>query len=139
MLSLEGEKLHVSQLIEAMREAQSATGVAVEYFRALGHPTANRYSLQLELRDAAAPDDALVRLGRAVDEGLCRLNIEYEQKRESGRLHPPLIQVMADGWSSRRLAAKMASAVRDVQYKDALLALAGDDADESEVRRELAL
>ncbi len=139
MLSLEGEKLHVSQLIEAMREAQSSTGVAVEYFRALGHPTANRYSLQLELRDAAAPDDALVRLGRAVDEGLSRLNIEYEQKRESGRLHPLLIQVMADGWSSRRLAAKMANAVRDVQYKDALLALAGDDADESEVRRELAL
>lgn len=139
MLSLEGEKLHVGQIIEAMRGAQAATGVPVEYFRVLGHPADNRYSLQLELRDAAAPEDAIIRLGRAIDEGLSRLNIEYEQKRGSGRLHTPLIQVMAAGWSSRRLAAKMASAVRDVQYKDALLALAGDDEDESEVRRELTL
>ena len=139
MLNLEGEKLHVGQLIEAMREAQASTGVAVEYFRALGHPTDNRYSLQLELRDAAAPEEAVIRLGRAVDEGLSRLNVEYEQKRGSGRLHPPLLQLMADGWSSRRLAAKMANAVRDIQYKDALLALAGDDADETEVRRELSL
>ncbi len=139
MLSLEGEKLHVGQLIEAMRGAQAATGVTVEYFRALGYPADNRYSLQLELQDAAAPEDAIVRLGRAIDEGLSRLNVEYEQKRGSGRLHAPLLQVMAAGWSSRRLAAKMASAVRDVQYKDALLALAGDDSDESEVRRELTI
>ncbi len=139
MLSLEGEKLHVGQLIEAMRGAQAATGMTVEYFRALGHPADNRYSLQLELRDAAESEDAIIRLGRAIDEGLSRLNIEYEQKRGSGRLHPPLLQVMAAGWSSRRLAAKMASAVRDVQYKDALLALAGDDTDESEVRRELTI
>lgn len=139
MLSLEGEKLHVGQLIEAMRGAQAATGMTVEYFRALGHPADNRYSLQLELQDASAPQDAIIRLGRAIDEGLSRLNIEYEQKRGSGRLHPPLLQVMAAGWSSRRLAAKMASAVRDVQYKDALLALAGDDTDESEVRRELTI
>ena len=139
MLSLEGEKLHVGQLVEAMREAQADTGVAVEYFRALGHPADNRYSLQLELRNAAAPDDAVIRLGQAIDEGLSRLNIEYEQKRGSGRLHAPLLQVMAAGWSSRRLAAKMATAVRDVQYKDALLALAGDDADESEVERALTL
>ena len=139
MLSLEGEKLHVGQIIEAMRGAQAATGVTVEYFRVLGRPADNRYSLQLELRDAAAPEDAIIRLGRSIDEGLSRLNIEYEQKRGSGRLHAPLLQIMETGWSSRRLAAKMASAVRDVQYKDALLALAGDDADESEVRRELTL
>lgn len=139
MLNLEGEKLHVGQLIDAMREAQAATGVAVEYFRALGHPADNRYSLQVELRDATVAEDAIIRLGKAVDECLSRLNIEYEQKRGSGRLHPPLLQVMAAGWSSRRLAARMANAVRDVQYKDSLLALAGDDADESEVRRELTL
>ena len=139
MLSLEGEKLHVSQLIDAMRNAQTTTGVAVEYFRFLGHPTENRYSLQLELRDAATPDDALISLGRAVDDALSRLNIEYEQKRGSGRLHPPLLQVMAPGWSSRRLAHKMANAVRDIQYKDSLLALAADDTDESEIARELNL
>lgn len=139
MLSLEGEKLHVGQLIEAMREAQAATGVAVEYFRALGHPAANRYSLQLELQDDAASEEDVIRLGRAIDEGLSRLNIEYEQKRGSGRLHPPLLQIMAEGWSSRRLANKMANAVRDIQYKDALLALAGDDADETEVKQELTL
>ena len=137
MLSLEGEKLHVSQLIDAMREAQTTTGVAVEYFRFLGHPAENRYSLQLELRDEATPDEDVISLGRAVDDALSRLNIEYEQKRGSGRLHPPLLHIMAPGWSSRRLAAKMATAVRDIQYKDNLLALAADDTDESEITREL--
>ena len=137
MLSLEGEKLHVGQVIEAVQAAQESVGVTVEYFRAIGHPESSRYSLQLELRDQETPDDAILRFGRSVDERLSSLNIEYEQKRGSGRLHAPLLQVMAAGWSSRRLAAKMATAVRDVQYKDALLALDSDDSDKSAVVREL--
>ena len=37
------------------------------------------------------------------------------------------------------LPHKMATAVRDIQYKDNLLALAADDTDESEITRELNL
>ena len=140
MLSLEGEKLHVSQLIDAMRNAQTTSGVAVEYFRFLGHPTENRYSLQLELRNEATPDDALISLGRAVDDALSRLNIEYEQKRGSGRLHPPLLHIMA-----HRLVitppcrTKWPPPSATSNTRTTCLALAADDTDESEITRELNL
>ena len=131
MVNLEGEKLHVSQLIQAVSEAQASVGVKVEYYRAVGRAEESRYALQLEFKENPVADEAALRLGRAIDEGLSGLNIEYEQKRKSGRLHAPLIQVMSEGWSSRRVEAKLARAVRDIQFKDELLGLPdGDDAGE---------
>ena len=131
MVNLEGEKLHVSQLIQAVSEAQASVGVKVEYYRAVGRAEESRYTLQLEFKENPVADEAALRLGRAIDEGLSGLNIEYEQKRKSGRLHDPLIQVMSEGWSTRRVEAKLARAVRDIQFKDELLGLPdGDDAGE---------
>ena len=139
MVNLEGEKLHVSQLIQAVEAAQTAEGIGIEYYRAVGHPDASRYNLQLEFTHAPVTDEPVMRLGKAIDDQLASLNIEYEQKRQSGRLHPPLVQVMAQGWSSRRLEAKLARAVRDVQFKDKLLSLPEEDGHEAEVVRELSI
>ena len=41
MVNLEGEKLHVSQLIQAVEAAQTAEGIGIEYYRAVGHPDAS--------------------------------------------------------------------------------------------------
>ena len=121
----------MSQLIQAVSEAQASVGVKVEYYRAVGRAEESRYALQLEFKENPVADEAALRLGRAIDEGLSGLNIEYEQKRKSGRLYAPLIQVMSEGWSSRRVEAKLARAVRDIQFKDELLGLPdGDDAGE---------
>ena len=138
MVNLEGEKLHVSQLIQAVEAAQTSVGISIEYYRAVGHPEASRYNLQLEFTHPQVGDEPVMRLGKAIDDQLANLNIEYEQKRESGRLHPPLVQVMAKGWSSRRLEAKLVRAVRDVQFKDKLLSLPDEDDHEAEVVRELS-
>ena len=131
MVNLEGEKLHVSQLIQAVEEAQASVGVKVEYYRAMGRAEESRYILNIEFKEQPVADEAVIRLGRAIDDGLSALNIEYDQKRKSGRLHAPLVQIMAEGWSSRRVEAKLARAVRDIQFKDELLGLPdGDDAGE---------
>ena len=139
MVNLEGEKLHVSQLIQAVEAAQTSVGIGIEYYRAVGHPETSRYNLQLELKRLPVADESAIRLGRAIDDQLARLNIEYEQKRRSGRLHSPLVQIMAKGWSSRRLEVKLAQAVRDIQFKDNLLGVPDEDDHEAEVIRELTI
>ena len=139
MVNLEGKKLHVSQLIQAVEAAQTSVGIGIKYYRAVGHPETSRYNLQLELKRLPVADESAIRLGRAIDDQLASLNIEYEQKRRSGRLHPPLVQIMAKGWSSRRLEAKLAQAVRDIQFKDNLLGVPDEDDHDAEVIRELTI
>jgi hypothetical protein len=75
--SLTGEKLSESQVIQAVAESLEAVGRTAGFFKMLACPTARRYTLYVE---GGAPD------ARAVDERLCRLNIEYAAKRRSGRL-----------------------------------------------------
>lgn len=139
MVNLEGEKLHVSQLIQAVEAAQASLGIGIDYYRAVGHAETSRYNMQLELTNLPVADEAVIRLGRAIDDRLAELNIEYEQKRRSGRLHSPLVQIMAAGWSSRRIEAKLARAVRDIQFKDQLLGLLDEDDRDAEVIRELSI
>ena len=139
MVNLEGEKLHVSQLIQAVEAAQASLGIGIDYYRAVGHAETSRYNLQLELTNLPVADESAIRLGRAIDDRLAKLNIEYEQKRRSGRLHSPLVQIMAAGWSSRRIEAKLARAVRDIQFKDQLLGLPDEDDRDAEVIRELSI
>ena len=66
------------------------------------------------------------------------MNIEYDQKRGSGRLYPPHVQVMAKGWSAKRIQAKMGRAGRDTQFKDAILGLSDEDDFPSDVIKDLS-
>ena len=138
MVSLTGEKLHVAQLIQAVEKAQLSVGLNVAYFRAVGNAEASRYDLKLELGQEQVPDELVVTLGRAIDEELSKLNIEYEQKRHSARLHAPHVYVMCKGWSAKRLEAKMGRAARDTQFKDVLLGLPDEDDLPSDILKDLS-
>ena len=139
MVNLTGEKLHVGQLIRAVKQGQHAVGLDVEYYRAVGNAEMSRYDLKLELRPEheQVTDDVVIRLVGAIDHELAELNVEYDQKRRSGRLHPPHVHLMSKGWASRRLQAKIQRANRDAQVKDTLLGLPDEDDLPSEVIREL--
>ena len=138
VVSITGEKLHVAQFIQAVEKAQLSVGLKVAYYRAVGNIEASRYDLQLELAQEQVSDQLVVTLGRAIDEELAKLNIEYEQKRRSARLHPPHIHLMSTGWSSRRLQAKMARTTRDTQFKDTLLGLPDEDDLPSDIVKDLS-
>ena len=138
VVSITGEKLHVGQLIQAVERAQLSVGVKVAYYRAVGNVEASRYDLQLEFAHEQVSDQMVVTLGRAIDDELAKLNIEYQQKRRSDRLHPPHIHVMCSGWSSRRLQAKMAQATRDTQFKDILLSLPDEEDLPSDIMKTLS-
>jgi len=139
MVSLTGEKLHLGQLMEAVEEAQSVTGLEVNHYRATGNVEACCYDLKVELVRDPVTDDEMIRFGRAVDDRLSMLNIEYQQKRLSGRLGPLRVQVMVPGWYARRLQNKLARAVRDTQFKDSLLGMPDEEDSPSDVVKELLI
>ena len=138
VVSITGEKLHVDQLIQAVRKSEISVGLKVEYYRAVGNVQESRYDLQLEFAQEDTPDELIVELGRAIDKELANLNIEYREKRRSNRLHPPHIQLMAIGWSARRLQTKMERTTRDTQFKDTLLGLHEEDELPSEIMKHLS-
>jgi hypothetical protein len=97
MTSITGEKVSVTQVIEAVAGAATDVGVGVAHFRALADVPAARYVFQVE--PSAALDEAQGRqLLEAIERRLAGLNLEYEGKRNSQRLHPPELQVMKAGW-----------------------------------------
>ena len=57
----------------------------------------------------------------ALDENLKELNIEYKSKRDSGRLHAPILHVMRGGWYERSRREMAAAGKRVFQAKTEVL------------------
>jgi hypothetical protein len=131
-VSITGEKVHVNQAADAVSAAAAATGLPVWQFRLVPDVGGLRHDLLVEAR----ADVTEVRAGQfaeAFDRRLADLNIEYAAKRRSGRLRPPRIHVMRDGWSERVARAEFARGRREQQFKWVALPSAWDDASRAEV------
>jgi GH3 auxin-responsive promoter len=108
--NMTGEKLSEYQVTQAMQQVLPELGLAVgTYSVAPCWPDDENqppwYGLFLEAGEL--PNGAGDRLARWLDERLCRLNIEYEGKRQSGRLAPLRVEPVAPGfwarWDRQRL------------------------------------
>ncbi|HEX9787444.1 MAG TPA: GH3 auxin-responsive promoter family protein, partial [Candidatus Binatia bacterium] len=128
--NITGEKLHVNQVIQAMAQAQSAAGIAVQYFRACADVERSRYAFSVELDGVMPTDEPLSRMLQELDNCLCRLNVEYAQKRDSRRLAAPVLNVMKPGWFERQANAALQRGARDVQFKAPLLGATPEDSSE---------
>ena len=128
--SITGEKLHVNQLIGAMARAQSTAGVAVQHFRACADVEKSLYVLSVELDGVMPSRQTLVQLLQELDAGLRELNVEYAQKRDSGRLGAPVLCVMKSGWFERKTQTILQPGGRDTQFKAQLLCVTPEDPDE---------
>ena len=116
-LNITGEKLHVNHLLLALGSLGTDLGVRVRQFRAVSSQSDRHYELLLcfeqeppadFLRDAVLP---------AVDGMLRSVNIEYDSKRASGRLAPPVLHVMETAWPEAAQRHDVANGRRDIQYK----------------------
>jgi hypothetical protein len=125
--SITGEKLHVNQVLQAMAQAQSAAGLAVQHFRACADVEKSFYVFAVELAGVMPSRERLLLLLDALDAGLRQLNMEYAQKRESRRLGAPVLYVMKPGWFERKFTANFQ---REVQFKAPLLGTTPEDASE---------
>lgn len=82
--NITGEKLYESQVLMAVREAMAEMGREPRFIMMLADEKERFYRLYVE-GGAGSRSDA-ERLAAAVDERLRELNVEYDAKRESGRL-----------------------------------------------------
>ncbi len=120
MTNITGEKLSVNQVIEAVQYASQATGAAADHFKAEADVASSRYVLRVEFNGLVGPDDELQFL-EAVDKHLKDTNIEYKAKRDSQRLHAPVLHVMREGWYERSRKQYVESGNRAFQVKTQVL------------------
>jgi len=120
--NITGEKLSEHQLINAMSDTIQTHNIAAGGYMALANEEQSRYDIYLEL-DKLEP---LRALSDKLDKQLCTLNVEYNDKRASGRLkHVQMFGLSSDacdvikGWC-------VAQGVREAQYKPTVLAYARD-------------
>ena len=117
MANITGEKMHVNHFIQAVDEVGRRFNLAVEQFRVTPDLINSRYEIYLELERPAPTgmlrDEVLPELDRA----LARLNVEYDQKRQSKRLAAPRLHLMRRGWAEAALRSHVATGKRDTQYK----------------------
>src|SRR6266576_1317430 len=128
--NITGEKLHVNQVIQAMAQAQSAAGIAVQHFRACADIEKSLYTFFVELDGVMPAQERLIQLLQELDASLRALNIEYAEERESRRLGAAVLCVMKSGCFQRKANAALQPGTRDVQLKAQLLSSIPEEASE---------
>jgi hypothetical protein len=136
--SITGEKIAESQVVEAVRHACNLTGLSPHiytltpcwgdppgYTLYVGRVTDDPLSHRLAGKDggtgplvATAGDSGEREFAMALDEDLCRRNVEYGEKRQTGRLQMIRIQELSpDAWKSFTNARQSRAGGSAEQYK----------------------
>lgn len=109
--NITGEKLYEGQVIDAMRELEPLHHAA--FYLLLADESASRYRLYVE---SVVPCSASG-LGDALDRALAVRNIEYRDKRASGRLHAPEVIPLGAGAGDAYKQQALAAGQREGQFK----------------------
>lgn len=123
--NITGEKLSEYQLIQAVATASSRLSLTVESYLALADEAAFCYHLYIDMPNA----EQAQALGAEVERELCQLNIEYRDKRASGRLQALQSKLMVPGAGETIKGWYIARGVREAQYKPPVLEYARDWSD----------
>ena len=121
--SITGEKLCENQVIEAVQATGEELGQSADFLLMFADPEESRYRLVIELDlDRTAADQ----WGRTVERALGERNLEYAQKRKSGRLRPLQIIPVANGTGELYKRHMLAKGQREGQFKLVALQYASD-------------
>lgn len=120
MTNLTGEKLCVNHLIEAAQKASDSAGVHAQHFKAEPDSEESRYVFKVEF-DQVPTEEAARRFLTELDVALGACNLEWKAKRDSDRLHSPVLQVMKSGWYEHGKQKLVADGKRLFQSKTILL------------------
>ena len=112
--SITGEKVHESQVLDAVCSAFEDRDIESNFFIALADPETATYTLYVETREEGVSDAGLAEL---VDARLGGANIEYQGKRASARLRPMRVVWLARGTGEAYRARRVAEGQRDAQFK----------------------
>ena len=109
--NITGEKLYEHQVLEAVETVLKKSGLACEFYVMVADVPSAGYTLYLE--QTTVPSS----FSCEVDEQLARLNVEYQAKRESGRLKPLRLVRLREGTAEAYRRHCVAKGQRDTQFK----------------------
>jgi hypothetical protein len=112
--NITGEKLCEYQVTQAMRAFEERIETPVRFYQFLADTNAACYRMYVEAD--LDPNDAHTH-GCAIDKMLGTLNIEYAQKRCSGRLVAPRFSLLASGTAEAHKRSCVAGGQREGQFK----------------------
>jgi sterol desaturase/sphingolipid hydroxylase (fatty acid hydroxylase superfamily) len=118
--NITGEKLYESQVLAAVRQVVGEFGRTPRFVMMLADEAAQRYRLYVETD--AGPKPPSKRLEEHVDAQLRSLNIEYDAKRESGRLAEIVATWIRPGTEEAYKQASVRQGQREGQFKVVALA-----------------
>ena len=121
IVSLTGEKLYETQFIDAVHAAEKTTGLKTKFFVGFADILESKYHFYFEFANEEVTQEEADLLANEVDKELQKINIEYESKRASFRLHEPQAHILMSNAYSRFKAACLRDGFRDGQFKFNLL------------------
>jgi hypothetical protein len=137
-VSFTGEKLYESQVMDAVTEAMSSYSNNYEFIAAVGEvqDAVPRYSFLVEF-DPPPPTSKDNEIIDRIEISLRRYNIEYDEKRKSQRIEPPVLRIVAAGEFERYRKRAVAAGRKDGQFKVVRLTQDADFAREFKVVMEV--
>lgn len=118
--NITGEKLYESQVLAAVRHVLEQLGRTPRFVMMLADEAAQRYRLYVETDAGEKPESKL--LAQMVDAQLRSLNVEYDAKRESGRLGEIVAAWLLPGTEEAYKHASVQQGQREGQFKVVALA-----------------
>lgn len=124
VLNVTGEKVTEEHVLLAMRRLCRESGIEVGGFTLrVQMADIPSYELAFEPHLAAMESGSQDRLSAIFDRALIEGNVEYEAKRDNGRLGPARISALPQGTYARLREAAVAAGTPEGQYKDPIMAL----------------
>ena len=121
IVSLTGEKLYEPQFMDAVHQAEDETKIKTKFFVGFADVEESKYHFYYEFEDEKISQEQAEEFTKVVDEKLQQINIEYESKRQSFRLHAPETHILLSNAYARFKAACLKDGFRDGQFKFNLL------------------
>ena len=121
IVSLTGEKLYEPQFMDAVHQAEDETGIKTKFFVGFADVEESKYHFYYEFADEKITQEQAEAFTKVVDEKLQHINLEYESKRQSFRLHDPETHILLSNAYARFKAACLKDGFRDGQFKFNLL------------------
>jgi hypothetical protein len=121
IVSLTGEKLYEPQFMDAVHQAEDETGIKTKFFVGFADVEESKYHFYYEFADEKMTQEQAEAFTKVVDEKLQHINLEYESKRQSFRLHDPETHILLSNAYARFKAACLKDGFQDGQFKFNLL------------------
>jgi hypothetical protein len=121
IVSMTGEKLYEPQFMNAVHQAEEETGVKTKFFVGFADVEESKYHFYYEFEDEKMSQAQAEAFTKVVDAKLQQINVEYESKRQSFRLHDPETHILLSNAYARFKAACLKDGFRDGQFKFNLL------------------